>query len=133
MKCPVCAAQFLQRLRGNLAVGECGGCGGVWLRRDQLEAYRREHLAEAHTEPPAFEPVRRSPHACTSCSGQMLREGIASGLWFLHCPRCGGFFLQAPLPMPTAKQAWCLTVGPGGDTIDVLWLFSSLDSDLGAE
>ncbi len=98
-RCPRCKAGMRQRMLGSAAVGECSGCGGLWLTEGHFDrvceqADEQEQASRGLTH--GINPVRAVPDQlrylpCVECGEMMNRRNYAmsSGIIIDVCAKHG--------------------------------------------
>lgn len=101
--CPRCEVPLTPSPRGELALDECGRCGGVWLDRGELERVV-EAPAQRWPEGDGATPVKRAYVPCPVC-GALMTPRVFEGQSGVVLDWCGRHGVWAdPGELETARR-----------------------------
>jgi Zn-finger nucleic acid-binding protein len=83
LACPACEGRLRPQTVAGLGVGECGGCGGLWIPGDRFEAL----LARVAEAGRAAGPERRAPREPRATRGKPTAQRVQ----YRRCPECSAF------------------------------------------
>jgi len=103
MRCPRCQRALLPRAVHDVEVNGCDGCGGLFVRRGELNRVAEPTDGDLEFSTLDHESFQHEdlnpPTDCLECPGSRMHKvefNIYTGIILDHCERCGGFWLDGP-------------------------------------